>query len=432
MKKTITKILIFCFAGLLVFLTFNRHSKSGYFNYQSEIWADKAGYYVYLPAALKFNFEANKFPKSIDEKTGLGFKLDSTNNKVNTKYTYGVALLEFPFYLIADNLATSLNFEPNGFSPIYHWSINVAAVFYLILGLFFLKKFLQFKFNNKTIYLVLLSILLGTNLYYYAIDETGMSHVYSFFLFSLFLFLLQKTKFLKSTSPFQLLFIGITSGLIILIRPINILFLTCYLFLEIENLSHIKIRVKRLLKLNTTIPLLIGSLLIIIPQFIYWHYLTGSTFFYSYENKGFNWTNPKVLEVWFSPNNGLFIYTPFFVLLLLSMIYSIIKRKRNGWYLIFLFLSLSYVISSWWAWNFGCSYGSRNYVEYLSIFCISLAYFYEKLISIKWYKSLGFTIVILAIAIFNLKMIYCYDECFFGTHDWDWSFYLNLVKSMAK
>ena len=132
---------ILCFFGATIFLTFNRHSKSGQFNYHSEIWADKAGYYVYLPAAFKFNFNPENFPDSIDVKTGNGFKLDNRNDKVVTKYTYGVALLQTPFFCLAELLAGPLNFKDDGFSSIYHWSINLASVSYLFLGLFFL--FLQ-------------------------------------------------------------------------------------------------------------------------------------------------------------------------------------------------------------------------------------------------------------------------------------------------
>ena len=116
------------FFGITLFLTFNKHSKSGYFNYHSEIWSDKAGYYVYLPAALNYNFNANNFPDSIDIKTGHGFRLDKANGKVVTKYTYGVALMQLPFFCMAKLLAEPLNMKNNGFSPIYHWSINIASV----------------------------------------------------------------------------------------------------------------------------------------------------------------------------------------------------------------------------------------------------------------------------------------------------------------
>ena len=64
---------------------------------------------------------------------------------------------------------------------------------------------------------------------------------------------------------------------------------------------------------------LLGSVLMLLPQLLYWNYLNGSWVTYSYGNEGFNWLNPKLLNTWFSPNNGLFLYTPFYFLILLTL-----------------------------------------------------------------------------------------------------------------
>ena len=58
-RRLLYRLGVFSFIVITLFLTFNKHSKSGYYNYHSEIWADKAGYYVYLPAVFKFNFNPN-------------------------------------------------------------------------------------------------------------------------------------------------------------------------------------------------------------------------------------------------------------------------------------------------------------------------------------------------------------------------------------
>jgi hypothetical protein len=429
-KKLLASFAIISFASICVFLTLNRHSRTGCFTYNSEIWGDKAGYYIYLPATFNYNFETAEFPDSIEQKTGNGFRLDYQNNKIITKYTYGVALLQMPFYLIADNLASLLNSDRNGFSIVYHKMIDLASIFYLFLGLIFLWKFHKFKYKNSLISLALLSVFLGSNLYYYSIDETGMSHIYSFSLFCAFLYLIRKTEYLKEQSLLSTSLFGILCGLIIIIRPTNIIFLSSFLFLDSVNRGEVIRRIKRLVKPRTLITIVICLLVVLLPQFLYWKYAYGYAFHYSYGDEGFRWTSPKILQIWFSPNNGLFLYSPFFMLIIISIGIMILRKVNNGFYLLGVFLIITYIFSSWWAYNFGCAFGARSYVEYLSLFSIPVAYIFEKVNtdSNKISKSV-FWIIIVALIIFNLKMTYSYDGCFYGSGDWDWKEYFNLVTS---
>lgn len=431
MKKQLIYFGYICFFALLVFLTFNKHSKSKNLDYHSEIWADKAGYYVYLPAAFKYSFNTTSFPDSIDKKTGNGFILDYSNNKVLTKYTYGVSLMQLPFFCIADFLAKPLGFKSNGFSKIYRWGIDFAAVFYVFFGLIFLKKYLRFRFNAKISFLVPIILFFGTNLYYYSIDETGMSHVYSFFLFSYFLYFIQKTKFLSKQSLWKYLMFGFLVGLIVLIRPTNILFLSCFIFLDIKYFPELVLRLKQVLEFKKLILIGLGVAFVFFPQFIYWDYSYNTLIHYSYENESFHWFSPKLLHLWFSPNNGLFLYTPFYFILLISLIYTIKNKILNGYFILFLFLILSYVLSSWWSWSFGCSFGSRSYVEYLALFSIPFAYLFRYIIKLNFKKTILIYLIILFFILFNLKLTYTYDYCFYGTN-WDWNAFVNLIISPTK
>ena len=100
------------FLTLLVvslFLTFKIHHGKGQYNFRSEIWADRAGYYIYLPALFIYHFDAKNCPEKIDERTGYGFVIDQKNNTINTKYNYGVAALVSPFFLVAYVMSPILN-----------------------------------------------------------------------------------------------------------------------------------------------------------------------------------------------------------------------------------------------------------------------------------------------------------------------------------
>lgn len=420
-----SRLIFILLAGLMVFLTFNRHSRSGYFNYHSEIWADKAGYYVYLPAAFKYNFDPQKFPQNIDKETGDGFAL---TDKVLSKYTYGVAILQSPFYLLADILANATGYDKDGFSPVYHWAINVAAVFYLMFGLLFLFRYLRIELSAKVAYFTLISLFLGTNLFFYAIDETGMSHVYSFFLFSAFLYILQRSGFLSIPKIKYFIILGLISGLIILIRPTNIVFLLAIFYLRKGNVNFFQ-NFKLTIQMKKIWIIGLCSLLPFIPQLFYWQYAYGSYFTYSYSEEGFNWLKPMILQTWFSPNNGLFLYTPFYFILLAAFAYGINKKSIQTTAIAITFFGISYIFSAWHDWTFGCSFGGRSYVEYLALFAIPLGHLIKEISLSSIFKQFLFWFIVLIFIGYNLKMTYTYDECFPSVRSWDWHTYHHLLFS---
>lgn len=420
------------FWGLCLFLALNRHSRAGIFNYHSEIWADKAGYYVYLPATFRYGFQADRFPDSMDVKTGNGFQLDLETGKVYTKYTYGVALMQLPFYLIAEFITAQTGGTVNGFSVINHRAINFASVTYLLLGLFLLFNFLKKQLGGLNAILALLSVFLATNLYYYAIDETGMSHIYSFFLFSTFIYYSHQSQFLSKSAIVGKLFFGLLTGLIVLIRPSNLIFLSYFFLIDTSGFHEIKQRLKNIFQFNSAVILALGAFIIILPQLIYWQYTHGNFVHYSYGNEGFNWLNPKLMQLWFSPNNGLFLYSPFYLLILIFAVQMIPESKRNNIVVMSIFIATSYVYASWWMWDFGCSFGSRNFVEYTALFSMPLARFYKQSSKYPLAGKIGLFLLVLLFIGYNLKMTYSYDGCFYGEGDWDWAYYFKLLLSPTK
>jgi hypothetical protein len=415
------------FLSLTLFLTFNWHSRATPFTYHSQIWADKAGYYLYLPAALKYGFDPNQFPDSVETKTGKGFTLDRQNGKVLTKYTCGIALLQFPFYLLADSFSEKLGYPATGFSKPYQSGIDVAAVFYLCLGLFFLSLFLLFYYDARIVYLVLFFLFSATNLYYYAIGETGMSHVYSFALFSLFLFLIKSTRFLSDSNFFRAAAFGLLCGLIVLIRPSNIIFLSAYFFLDGGGKEELWVRLKNLMQMRVLLPAAGFAILVLIPQLLYWKYAYGSFIHYSYGEEGFIWTQAKLLHVWFSPHNGLFSTNPIYLIPIISLVAMIRGKQQNGIFILSVFLLISYIFSCWWDWGYGCAFGGRSFVEYLTLLSLPFGFLLTRLLTARKVYRIGFLILLLLLTVLNLKFIYIYPGCAPGNGDWDWGALVDLV-----
>lgn len=427
-SKYLKNICCFVFIyAIMVFLAMNKNSRTQIFTYQSEIFSDKAGYYVYFPATVIYNWNANAFPDSIAEKTGDGFKL--INSKVYTKYPCGVAILQSPFLWVAHIFATfSADIEANGFSKPYHKAINFASAFYATIGLIYLFHFLAHYFPKKIVFLSLAIIVLGTNFLFYTIRDTGMSHIYSFAFFSIYLYLGKRAILAKWTVKYLIL-IGLTGGMIVLLRQINIVFLPVVLLLDIRTFREVKARLLSLLKVRLLIAFILSFSILLIPQVFYYYYISGKFVTYSYGNEGFIYlANPRILHVLFSPNNGLFLYNPILMLIWIGLYVGIKSRVKNNWLSLTYFVLLTIIVASWWSWPLGCGYGHRGFIEFYSIllipFTTCIAYFFK--LKLSWKKVIVFLFIGCS-CFYNLKNTYKYDGCYLGEGNWDWKYFINFL-----
>jgi hypothetical protein len=421
-KNLVVWLILF---GAMTFATLNIHSRAKEFNYHSEIFSDKAGYYIYLPALFIYHFNTNEFPDSIENKTGEGFFFDRKLNKINTKYPCGIAILEMPFFLITHAYCILNNIPANGFTRPYNYSIDIAAVFYLMFGLIFLFKYLKNYFEEKIIYVSIFLYLMGTNLYYYAAQETGLSHIYSFFLVAVFLFFYK--KYLASNNYKNIIIPAICFGFIILVRPINIIFFIPLFFFDVTSFENIKQRL--FISWKHFIFLGIISLIILIPQFIYYHYLYNSLLSYSYGNESFIYKfNPQILKVLFAFENGFFTNNPIQIFMLIGLFLLLIRKKHNGIIIISVFILITYTYASWWSYKLGCGLGHRGFVDFYAVLIIPFAYFIKLVFEIKssYLKYSIFFFLLLCVTI-NMKLIYTYDGCWYGNGPWDYSQFAKLL-----
>jgi len=405
---------------LSLFLSYDIKFPQGKIRRAGEITGDMADYYVYLPATFIYHWDISKIPDSVEQRCHA-FTLNRKTGKLIDKTTCGVAILWAPFFLAAHWIALTWNLQSDGFSDLYQHMTVFPAVFYLVLGLFFLKKFLDHYFRRWIPYLTVLLVFAGTNLYFYAMDEGLMSHVNSFFLFSTFLYLLK--RFLDSEKKPFYLFVLMTFvvSLAVLIRPTNILLILWMALLDVKTLKEAGNRILFFLRPKYIIGFLIIGFLVFLPQFFYWRYLTGHFVYYSYPGETFsNWSNPRMISFWFAPLNGLFIYSPLAIFFIVGIILMIVKKIPNGIFTGIIFLLVSYIFSSWYIWFFGGSCGCRPFVEYFSLMALPFGYFLN---SISKLKNLFIRSVVVFMIFFmtyyNLKMDYKYNWNTSSTWSWE-------------
>ena len=388
--------------------------------YMRIIDGDGKGYYMYLP---NFFIKKNIREQLPDNR----FIIKTPSGSIN-KYFVGTALAIAPFFAGGYLYAFINDYPVDGYSMPFPKAISFAALFYLLIGLFFLQKFLRlYKVNTFITVLTSLLVVFGTNLLIYVVKEPAMSHVYSFAFVSIFLFASKKLLITRASRFAYLATFGL--ALVILIRPINGLIFLTLPFLA-GSIGQLKEGVQGAVHsrhLVTNI-LFLGALLSIQPCL--WYLQANALLFWSYQHEGFYFSQPHIAKVLFSFRKGFFIYTPLALLSLFGM-GVLYKRNKQEFWLLSLFLAcLVYIISSWWIWYYGPSFGQRPFIEYYAIFGLLLALFLGQ---IKHPAVKGGTyLLLLAFTGLNLVQSYQFNHRIMST--WDMTFekyqYIFLKTSM--
>jgi hypothetical protein len=386
------------------------------------IWSDQEGYYVYLPSLFITGFDKAACT------SGCNMVETEDGPLVFTKYTYGVSLLQSPFFLASHMVAPILGFERDGRSLPYIWGNMLAAIFYMLAGLAFLGRLLrELKFETNVIWIVGVLLLTGTNLFYYTFREAGMSHVFSFFLLSVLVYGSFKMK--ENSSSKWSVISGIVLALIVLIRPTNAIAVLVPVLWG-ANVKDIPGRIWAIIRnYRFMFAGLIAAAILFTPQLLYWKMVTGNYLFYSYGNEGFtNWNNPKMLQVILSPQNGWLVYSPIMILGIIG-IGLMMKQRTQGWLMPTVTLILAtYIFGSWWAWWFGGAYGHRCYVDFLPLLAAPMAMLVS---SISKNQKLFYTIAAVCVVLIfiNIRMSDIYEGMWDGPN-WGWSNYLGKLKQV--
>lgn len=326
------------------------------------IRSDAFSYYVYLPAwalhhdpslqAVADDCCGGEFP----EWTAI-IRWRFTRQWVNA-HPIGEAIMIAPFFAAAHALTRWTNLSPDGFTPYYQHGAGLAGLFYVVAGLWFLKRLLERYFSTGITVATLVALLAGTSLYHYATFDSTWSHAFTFALFSAFL------ERLDARRPGRLaddLVLGAISGLLILVRHTNALIPICFFGAHAWRTRSLPL-----------IPAAVATL-VVLPQLWLYHRATGHWLISSYGSLGFAFDSPHLAGVLVSPRKGLFFYAPLLMLALPGLA-ALPGRLRDWRVPIAILLAVNtYLIASWWDWQFGASYGHRGFVDFYPAFAIGLA-----------------------------------------------------------
>jgi hypothetical protein len=215
-------------------------------------------------------------------------------------------------------------------------------------------------------------MVLATPVTIYANKEAGFSHVYSLFAITAFIYYIR--SYFISGKGKDFVIAAILMGLIVILRQVNLMILLFVPFLagSYKNLARgirSLIRNYRILILALVCFFAVFSI-----QATMWFLQTGDFLLYSYQGYGFNFLDPKFFKILFGYRKGLFVYTPVLFLAFLSVAWF---AKGKHYFQLFtwlgFFIFITYVLSSWFSWYYGASYGLRAYMDYFTVFFIPLA-----------------------------------------------------------
>ncbi len=382
------------------------------------IKSDGIGYYLYLPSTFIYHDLTMKWTQPLQKEnptnesplpnqpyTWYGLSAFSKGVYLD-RYPIGLAILWFPFFIAAHIMSILTGHPATGFTVWYQAAIAFAAAFYTSLGCVMIYKLLRRYFSVRVSYFTVFTLLLGTNLLEYATQDSSFTHVYSLFLIAAILYL--TPKWYKNMTYRTSALLAVLLALNVLVRPTNILILLVILLWNVTSLTVLRQRLVLLWQQRIKLALMAGiGLIVLFPQLLYWHFITGKWLAYSYGDAGFtNLLNPQIFNILFSTDRGVFFWAPVLLLSLIGLV--LLRRHLKEWSTpLYVFLPVwLYLMASWESWQFGESYGHRAFIDILPLLGLALATVYSRAKSATARNTL---LIFVGLCIFaNLFLTYQY------------------------
>ncbi|MDM8003930.1 MAG: glycosyltransferase family 2 protein [Bacteroidota bacterium] len=381
---------------------------------------DAISYYAYLPAAFIYNdLSLNYADNYKGPHRFIVWPDRGPEGKYVIKTSMGLSILWSPFFLAGHAAALITGADAGGYSPPYKFFLLISALFFLAIGLIYIRKILLLHSSDAVAALVIAAFVIGTNLYWYTLYQGTMSHVYSFALISAFIWYAIKWHFTENKGPWPAIRLGLLFGLITLIRPTNIVIVLIFLLYGVNSAESLRSRFRqttgdyRLLALTA-----LAALAFWVPQMIYWKEMTGQWLFFSYgSNERFFFGDPAIIKGLFSWRKGLFIYTPLMIFAF-SGIITLWKQKSPHALPVTVFVPLNiYIIFSWWCWWYGGGFGQRAFIDSYALMAVASASLLSAGICAgkKWIRS---SVMAAFILLTSLGVFYNF-QYYHGAIHWD-------------
>ncbi len=341
------------------------------------VWSDGFAHYTLMKSmAQDLDFElTNQVMQEPDQHIYL-VTWDPKHERFNTNASFGTALFNAPFYIVA--LALDGFFQAK-FSAelgvqgtveelwIHMASVNISSNFYGILTLFICLGILgQLKLKKSSF--TVLAVFVSTPLLYYSVFVPSFTHAVDAFVISLFVFLF---LFLRDKNPKYQFFVGALLAASMWVRYANAVFFV-FLFvyyIYFKKMGHTKHLGAGFLSLIWVLP-------------FYWNAHIGAM---GEENIALIASSSAApipamnfLNILLNPVHGLFLWSPLTVLSIIGLIYLVKEKRGPGVFFLGMFLSLTVAYSFFSEWSGGWSFSQRYLTSLFPVFVVGYSVFLKK------------------------------------------------------
>lgn len=349
---------------------------------KKEISWDVFGYYLPLQATFINDdplMEDRAWVEELNNEhqlTGTVYQV-STNDEGEPIYFFliGMSYMYSVFFAIGHFIAGLFGYAQNGLSPPYQYALVYGCMIYTLVGLYYFRKILKIYFSENITAILLIICVLGTN-YSHHMTLKNLETVNVLFMFSAIV-IWNTIKWYENYKLKNILAIGISLCLMMLIKPSEVLLIFVPLLWGITSFSDFKKRIHVFAQYKLQLLITVGiCLLIAAPQMYYWYLRTGGIYYDSYKNPGVGLDifHPHLIESLFGYRKGWLLYTPIMVFALLGY-YRVFKERRELFLgLLIPFLICYYIIASWTEYWYGAGFSNRPVISLYPLLFISFGF----------------------------------------------------------
>ena len=295
------------------------------------------------------------------------------------RVSIGTAILWLPFFLIAHGASWLLGLPTDGYTVLYQTAVCLGSMLFGFAGILATYRLCREHASPGAALCAVVLIWFAGNVVYYMVAEPSMSHMASLGAVGTFLAWWRCGKARGAASYWAGL--GVLGGLAALVRPQNGLYLCLPAIEWLERgIADFRARRWRPALLHARNGLLMGAAAVcmISIQLKAWQIVYGSFRDAGYlygSGQSFHWLCPRILQVLFSLQHGLFTWHPIYLAGAVGLWWLVGKDRAYGMLLVLAFALQVYVVASWRVWWQADAFGGRMLISTAPILAVGLAQF---------------------------------------------------------